>query len=706
MIRTYFKIAVAAAIPAWTAGAVAEPLTTVFTNAYGTPGGLIDMPTAEMAPDGQLATTFSYVDGFSKTTLTFQITPRLTGSFRYSATKDLTPTFSNYYDRSFDIRYRILDEGRYHPAVAIGLQDFVGTGLLAGEYVVATKSIGKKLRVTGGVGWGRLGSYASDGSTGSRPPFSFAGVGTGGDFEADNWFHGDLALFGGASYHVNDRLSFSVEYSSDAYDVEKRAGIVKRSSPWNFGMAYKVSDDIALRAFSLHGEEIGASVTFSLNPKTSGLPGGGELAPLPVAVRPRDSAADLGWVNLPERQQAVTASVGKTLDAEGIDLHAIELTGTTAHVMIRNTTYDARAQAMGRTLRGLSRTLPASVETLHVTFVSMGMPVGTMTLARRDLERLENAPADQALAAAEFRDSLSFGRLPRPLPESFPRFDWSIGPYMKLSMFDPDNPLRADFGIRARGDYHIGSGWVASGSVSAKAFGNLDDITRPANSRLPHVRSDVAQYSKTDEPTIDRLTLAKYGRPGPNFYSRITAGYLEQMYAGASGEVLWKPVKSRLALGAEINYVRPRDFDQKFGLRSRTTAGGVIPEVNGHVSAYYDFGNGFHGQLDAGRYLAGDWGATITLDREFANGWIIGAFATKTDVSSQDFGEGSFDKGIRISVPMSWLTGKPTQRRATSVIRPLTRDGGARLEVDGRLYETVRDTHRPQIAKSWGKFWR
>ena len=66
-------------------------------------------------------------------------------------------------------------------------------------------------------------------------------------------------------------------------------------------------------------------------------------------------------------------------------------------------------------------------------------------------------------------------------------------------------------------------------------------------------------------------------------------------------------------------------------------------------------------QVDAGRYLAGDWGATFALDRRFANGWKIGAFFTLTNVSAARFGEGSFDKGIRMTIPLSWITGKPAR---------------------------------------------
>ncbi|MFV0300981.1 MAG: YjbH domain-containing protein, partial [Paracoccus sp. (in: a-proteobacteria)] len=201
------------------------------------------------------------------------------------------------------------------------------------------------------------------------------------------------------------------------------------------------------------------------------------------------------------------------------------------------------------------------------------------------------------------------------------------------------------------------------------------------------------------KPSIPELTLNWYAKPTDTVYTRVTVGLLERAYGGVSAEALWKPVNSRLALGAEINRVRKRDFEDAFSFRDYEV-------TTGHVSAYYEFGGGFSGQLDVGRYLAGDDGATVTLTREFANGWRIGAWATKTDMSSKDFGEGSFDKGISISLPLAWGTGEPSMRRVGGDLRSLSRDGGSRVRVDGRLYDTVRESHSEKLYEGWGKFWR
>lgn len=215
----------------------------------------------------------------------------------------------------------------------------------------------------------------------------------------------------------------------------------------------------------------------------------------------------------------------------------------------------------------------------------------------------------------------------------------------------------------------------------------------------PDVRRTSQRYAIEGDRGIRNLTLAYYARPGTDLYSRVSVGLLEPAFGGISTELLYAPVDTPWAIGAELNYVVQRDFDLGFGFRDYDV-------VNGHASLYYDFDFGFSGQLDVGRYLAGDWGATLTVEREFENGWRVGAYATLTDVPFEDFGEGSFDKGITLTVPLDYFIGSPSTRTFDNTITSLSRDGGARLNVDGRLYDTVRDGHLEDLGDGWGRFWR
>ena len=107
----------------------------------------------------------------------------------------------------------------------------------------------------------------------------------------------------------------------------------------------------------------------------------------------------------------------------------------------------------------------------------------------------------------------------------------------------------------------------------------------------------------------------------------------------------------------------------------------------------------------AGRYLAGDWGATVELGRRFSSGIEVGAFATITDVPFRRFGEGSFDKGIFVRFPLD-LFGVESRSVATALIRPVQRDGGQRLAVDNPLWELTRDGREDALRRGVGWFVR
>lgn len=672
-------------------------------NFYGATG-LIDMPTAQSQPDGELSTTTSFFGGISRNTLTFQITPRLSGSFRYAITNDWNfGGFPTYYDRSFDLRWQFLDEGPWWPALAVGLQDFVGTGIYGGEYVVATRSFGDDVTVTAGIGWGRLGSYNSFGTpfAGNRP--AFVPGSTGGDISVDQWFRGPAAFFGGVEWRPTDRLGFKLEYSSDAYQPETSRGVFTRESPWNLGVEYQVNDTLRIGGYYMYGSEVGLTAQFTFNPRRPQADGIRQPAPTPVALRP-DPRQDPGlWTTEWAAEPTVRASLGErlriALGREGQTLVAYDIGATETEVRIENGLYVTPAQAIGRTARVMAAVLPPSVETFRIVMTDAGMALSTTVIRRSDLEALEVEPN----AAEALRSVVGIGEAAPTQSDDvvralYPRLSWSLSPYARASYFDPRNPVLGEVGLRLRGDYEFAPGWIVAGSLAQRVAGNLDEA-RLSPSALPPVRTSFPLYEQNDGPVIENLTLSHYRSLGNDFYGRLTVGYFERMYAGASGEVLWRPVDSQLALGAEVNYARAREYDLRFGLRDYDV-------ITGHVSAYYDFENGFHAQIDAGRYLAGDWGATLSLDREFENGWRVGAFATLTDVSAAEFGEGSFDKGIRLSIPVSWFTGQPNTRILSTTIRPIQRDGGARLNVDGRLYDRVRSGQEGRIDDQWARVWR
>lgn len=685
--------------------------------------GLIDMPSGEQMPDGFLTFDHSKFGPIVRNSLRFQVTPRLSGVFRYvgihswnaniPACHDNDPdtacdkpnNFETYYDRNFDISYQILMEGRFLPAVSVGLQDFVGTGLSSGEYIAATKTFGGRLKVTAGIGFGRLGSYGSIGQPfGPRRKID---VGSGGNVNYKQWFRGDAAPFGGIEYHFNDKLTFKAEYSSDAYIEEvKKRGTFVRKSPMNFGLEYQPNPSLLLGGYYMYGSEVGLNMTVFLNPAQR--PAGGMGGPGPEPVKVRAAAASnpdawtTDWTEVDGIKGVLLDNLTRNLAGTGVVIESLGVTATKAQVRFRNTNYDAAAQAVGRVARAMTYALPASVELFELVPMDHGIAGSMVVMRRTDLEALEFAP--EAGHNLRIRSEIADAGLPLPgterNPALYPRFNWSLLPFSRTALFNPVNPLQAGVGLRLSAQYELAPGFILAGSVTQLVASNIRE--KPcANCAMQHVRSDASVYDTQANPDLETLTAAWYSRLTTNVYGRVTVGYLERMFAGVSTEVLWRPVTRPWAFGAEVNYVAQRNTDGGLGFDEYN-----YRVATGHVSGYYDFGNGFHAQVDVGRYLAGDSGATLAITRDFANGWRIGAFATKTNVSAKTFGEGSFDKGITLQIPFSWISGKPTRTNKSMIIRPIGRDGGARLEVNDRLYDVLRSYDQTRLDAQWGRVWK
>ena len=142
---------------------------------------------------------------------------------------------------------------------------------------------------------------------------------------------------------------------------------------------------------------------------------------------------------------------------------------------------------------------------------------------------------------------------------------------------------------------------------------------------------------------------------------------------------------------------------QLFGFREIAD----MANLNGHLSTYWDtnFYN-YYAKIDYGKYLAGDIGSTLTLTRRFSNGWDFGGFFTLTDASFADFGEGSFDKGFFFKIPFNAAVPFENNYSFVERIRPIQGDGGAQVNIAGRLFEQIEPFRKSNLIKSWPRLWR
>jgi len=792
-------------------------------NNYGSPG-FIDMPSARMAPDGALAIGAFFTQKIQRYNMSFQVFPWLEASLRYSGLEHFDPQFPVYYDRSFAIKMRLMQETTALPSLAVGINDIVGTGIYGGEYIVASKKFGD-VDASIGMGWGRMGATALfknplaeiAPSFGGRPSAASTGIPGGTNFSV--LFHGQkVGLFGGVAWATPlEGLTLIGEYSSDSYVEETAKGTFRPHTQISLGANYQLTQTLAIGLSWLYGRAVGGNLSFELDPvhdaypqrigppplevhirspeeqqialetlmESRGMQAGRALRPrafastgqlvdelwklkglddiqlrgdvismdftegnpvalcrgvalvlgrydtgisrvtvalhgkrsqCPVVVVPalvRVSAnidRDMNRDTLATMVPATTlihadgrtatsdalaiANIRAHLAKQQISVMALTLTATEVIVYYNNGHYFSEANAVGRLTRVLTEDAPVEIEKFRMIAVSGGRPVREFSVLRAPLERdagqtgdfnfatdVQSAPAameNPVLAAATAKNYLSFS--------------WSIFPQFRQQLFDPQNPFGVQFLAGAGGSIDILPGLSINGQVEASLFDTFSTNRLPS-SVLPHVRTDFLQYSTKGKNGVAFLDAEYHFRIAPTVFAAVRAGYLESMFGGAGGEVLWRPEGQRWALGVDAFEVQQRNFDRLFGLQSYRA-------FTGHVSLYYAspwYDLNF--VVRAGQYLAHDRGLTVEVTRRFSTGVEIGAFFTKTNVSAQDFGEGSFDKGIMLRIPLNWIAPIETQAQFGMDLRPVQRDGGQRLAGDASLYEQTRRTSEEEMRR-------
>lgn len=390
------------------------------------------------------------------------------------------------------------------------------------------------------------------------------------------------------------------------------------------------------------------------------------------------------------------------LAARGFLADALQLSGNRATVWVRQLKYPHTPQTVGRVARVMADDLPPSAEALTVVVMPDGIEVARATLLRSDLERVDKVPAEVLLRDGDIHGpgegGTAFG-MPRDAirnEKAYPHFTWSLAPTLKSNIGSPQGLYLFDINAEAFGRIDLARGLSVQGAVDRRIWGNLDQVEVHTESKLPHVRTYLDKYLKAGRNVSIPFLQADYlFNPAANTFGRLSAGMFEPMYGGIDGELLYKPYDWPVGFALETGWVRQRGFHQLFSFRDYSV-------VTGHASIYWQMPF-YHltAAVHAGRYLARDWGATFELSRRFTSGVRVGAFFTKTNVSSEQFGEGSFDKGFYMVIPFDLFSFTPTRTSGTFLFRPITRDGGAMVGVGPKLYDVVTGDGSTQFETNW-----
>jgi hypothetical protein len=620
-------------------------------NTYNNHGtvGLINTPTARFYDEGVHGLTVYDGTPDQKMTLTASPYNWFEASFYYTNVQNRPYCpFEEYdfckqdlKDKGFNLKLRLKEEGVF-PAVAIGFYDVAGTGLYSSEFIVASYGI-NKLDMHFGLGWGQL-----DGSNKKiNNPLGYVSdrfnrreldTGSGGNFDIKKYFTSrTVSPFYGISYSLNDKVLLKFERDTiDTDEPHPELVYEQRKNQHSFGFDYLINSNFTVGASFERGNYFSLRFSYKNNPKSN------------------FKKYEYQKSETNEEDNKYTKLI-KNLEGNGIGVNKI-------------------TETAGSIGLDLTQFVHTDIRLIEEIVSQASSDAGIKKNIKKDL-KIANLEAYSEIDSTFERNSkLIYER------SKTRSFDSTTGLKFRPFIASRESFWKGALLIENDFEFVIRENLFFNSNLKYSLVDNFDNLTFRATDVFPaQVRSDVKDYLRNiDEGIlIGRAQLDYHITPRPNHHLMVTAGILEDMFSGYGMEYLFYKQNSNYAFGVELFNVKKRDYDWGFGHLDYEN---VTLTSNLYIRNYGLIP--FDMKISAGEYLAGDVGGTLELSRTLDNGVRFGAFATITDVSKNDFGEGSFDKGIFFNIPIYGDLISYTWR-------PLTKDPGAKLIRNHTLHDLL-----------------
>jgi len=609
--------------------------------------GLINIPTARFFSESTFGFTMYDGNPDQKVTLTSFPFDWLEASFFYTNIQDkpyciydFDPVCAqDFKDKGFNFKLRLKEEG-FLPAIAVGINDIAGTGLYGSEYLVASYGV-NKTDFHFGLGWGQL-----NGSKESiKNPFGIINDSfyerpadaedKGGQFQPSRYFSGDtVSPFFGITHAINEKYLVKFEY--DTTLTPGKIGYKEAENDFSFGLDFSLTKNFTIGISTERGNSTSIRFAYKNNPKIS--------KPRYEYKNSNHKDSDSDYVKFIRNLSENGIAVNKIL--EGSDQLGIQIS------QFRHPNLDIIDEIINRAAynAGLNKPVKAN-------------------LMIADLKA--KTEFDESF---EKNSKLIYQRQVKKKFKTNTRLD--VRPFLASR----EEFFKGALMIENISEYSFLDNFFFSSNIKYSLADNFDDLKYPPVDTYPaQVRSDIKDYliNYDEGIIIGRAQFDYYLSLKKNHHAMLTAGILEEMFNGIGFEYLYFEEDSNYAIGFEVFEVKKRDYKMRFDTLD-------YKNVTGHLNFYYRNYKRipFDAKISYGEYLAGDEGVTIDLSRSFVNGTKFGVFASFTDVSTEQFGEGSFDKGIYFNIPVfgnlinySW--------------RPLTKDPGAKLIRKNTLHDLL-----------------
>ncbi len=607
-----------------------------------------------------------------------------------------------YLDKGFNVKFKYTPNNTSLPQLAIGLDDFAGTGFFTREYIVSTKDF-KNTKLSLGIGWGAFSNQNKFdnplslvlGGVDQRPDQSKFDK-LGGNFSIDKWFRGDAGLFGGIEYFPRKSNGLSIKLEYDPFDylnfsskgsLGASTELRSKKSDLNIGLSYPYNKFITIDASFIKGNAFNLSISIgaTFNDRLSTKP---KFIPSSEIRQNENKSKKIFYEDLLHNLN----NNNLLLQTASLKEKKLNIAVSTSQhrSAIRSSTYSALIA------KKVSHSHGIDISTINISHINIGIELNNITYIANHLDTEKYTPIE---VIRRYTDLDSGNKNEYKNHEfqptvNFPVIFSSISPALVSYIGNPEKFYFGGLDLQHISEVQFTRSFLLSSEINYSIYNNFQDTISGPQSSMEHVRTDKVQYLKSANLYIKRMQLDYIWTPYKNVYAKVSGGLFESMFGGIGGQLLYKPFNSNFTLGVDTFYVRQRSYDQGFKFRDYKT-------TTSHINFGYIFPMGIESNVSYGRYLAKDDGFTVDLSRRTRSGFKAGIYFTRTNVSAELFGEGSFDKGFYFQIPLDLFSNEYKGNYSTFKLSPLTRDGGAKLEFDKDIRGLIYNSSFNELSKQW-----
>ncbi len=627
--------------------------------------GIMGIPNAYTLPNNVLRVGFSMEDPYRKFYLTYGLLPNLeiTALQTEIMGVDGLPgvplnEYGYYKDKLFDFKYQFLDESKWLPAFAIGINDPIGNRLYASQYLVASKEI-YPFDFTVGFGNGRYG-------TTPLPPDD-KGFGAEIFTHPRSWLKQSM-FFWGIQYMPSKKFGLEIAYDPTEYQNQPQDPADQNffnndmpvPSKYDFGAVYRPWKWLQIQASYQRGNTVSLNVSMPLNVSK----------PFIRVFHPQ-------YVNYAfsanETLSEKIINAMEFYDFSNIGMK-IDKKRKSLYLQMENNQFFSDRTAAIYAIKALAKVNDGKINRTDVVIEDNYVPI---LEAKANLKLIKSlmSTIKGANEAGEFMQ-ITVERDIRTVPVKTKDnriISYKISPSFATSENDLFGRFQYYLGAVAYGIIHPWTGGSIVAGVGADILNNFTTITSPLS--IP-VRSDMPFYMER-RLNLNSLMFQQTAYFSHQIYGKIAAGLLEYEYGGINAQLDKVLFNGNIILGLGGNIVKKRSVGDPFGFGS---VPGETP-LN-HYDTYFLTSVFNFKRLDislkvkTGRFLAGDYGSEFFLTKYMPNGVeFTGWYSfTNTSMFTDSLNRGYHDLGVSVSIPLRIIIGMESKTRFNYSATPWDRD--------------------------------